>query len=569
MRKFLTYLASALLAVSCISNDLPYPATEAYITGLEVEDAESVEIDYDNRTITVHFPEDKDIRKVNITGVTHDKPKVTSSIELIGEYDLSSPLSFNIRIYHDYQWQIVAVRDIKRSFAIAGQVGSTEIDPVNHRVLASVGKRVSLSRLDVTSFKLGPTGITTYTIIDSSTGEIIASGGEDISDRFTGLDFSNGVYVDVTSFDVTERWTIYVDISDINLMIRSINPWARRAYVISMGVAGDTPGFRYRKSGEQEWTDVPESDIPIDGGTFTACISGLMPVTEYEVIASCGTEETPSQTFSTTPATPLPNAGFEYTSLVSGEKYYKFYDPGCGVSDGMTMFWGSGNGEGPEGVNGSANMGIIITVVDTEDKKEGRQSVCAQTSEMVGILAAGNLFTGQFAGLVGTEGGKVNFGRPWNTRPVALRLYCKYTTDKMNIIKGMPPGTSLSHSDYDRAQIKFAIGTWDYKKYGGSPASPVHINTTEPKTFVDYATDKSTIAHGDLIVHHDGYILNGGAKIESVTSEWVEYTIPLIYHDIQTAPTHIVISCAASQYGDYFTGCSSSKLWLDDFELIY
>ena len=34
-------------------------------------------------------------------------------------------------------------------------------------------------------------------------------------------------------------------------------------------------------------------------------------------------------------------------------------------------------------------------------------------------------------------------------------------------------------------------------------------------------------------------------------------------------PTHIVISCAASQFGDYFTGYDGSQLWLDHFEFIY
>ena len=30
----------------------------------------------------------------------------------------------------------------------------------------------------------------------------------------------------------------------------------------------------------------------------------------------------------------------------------------------------------------------------------------------------------------------------------------------MDIIKGMPPGVSLSNADYDRAQIKIALGTY-------------------------------------------------------------------------------------------------------------
>ena len=214
-------------------------------------------------------------------------------------------------------------------------------------------------------------------------------------------------------------------------------------------------------------------------------------------------------------------------------------------------------------------MGIVITYIDTEEKVDGRQSVRAQTSQMAGILAAGNLFTGQFEGLVGTSGGMVNFGRPWTSRPVAMKLYCKYETGKMDIIKGMPAGVSISNADYDRAQIKIALGTWSQREYGGTSDSPVLVNTTDAKTFVDFYTDKSTIANGELVIYNDGYTVNRGTKSSGNTSAWVEYTIPIEYRDMQTIPTHIIISCAASQYGDYFSGCSSSKLWLDAFELVY
>ena len=231
------------------------------------------------------------------------------------------------------------------------------------------------------------------------------------------------------------------------------------------------------------------------------------------------------------------------------------------------MFWGSGNGEGSEGVNGSASMGITITYIDTDNKMDGKQSVKAQTSSMVGMLAAGNIFTGQFMGLVGTSGGKVNFGRPWTTRPSALKLYCKYNTGKMNIVNNKNLGVSTS--DYDRAQIKVAIGTWNYKTYGGTKDSPVHVNTTDESTFVDFYTDPSTIANGDLIIYNDGYSINKGAKVTANTTEWIEYTIPLDYRQLTTYPTHIVISCAASQFGDYFTGYDQSALWVDAVELIY
>jgi hypothetical protein len=340
--------------------------------------------------------------------------------------------------------------------------------------------------------------------------------------------------------------------------------------VTSLGVAGVENGFFYRKKTGQEWIRVPETDITADGGTFTAHIKELEPETSYEVYAISGEDKTEIKEFQTAPAAELPNASFEYASKVAGKEYYKFYDPDCGVADGAFMFWGSGNGEGSEGVNGSANMGIVITYIDTNDKVDGKQSVRAQTSQMAGILAAGNLFTGQFAGLVGTSGGKVNFGRPWTVRPKALKLYCKYSTGPMDIVKESPPGVNLVKGEtYDRAEIKVAFGYWDYKKYGGTKNSPVHIDTTNPSTFVDFNSDKSTIGNGNLTLYHDGYSLNGAQMTKAATDQWVEYTIPINYRDIDTLPTHIIISCAASQFGDYFSGCSSSKLWLDKFELLY
>ena len=157
-------------------------------------------------------------------------------------------------------------------------------------------------------------------------------------------------------------------------------------------------------------------------------------------------------------------------------------------------------------------MGVIITDIDTNDKIDGNQSVLAKNGSKMNMLTAGNIFTGDFAELIvnlsGDSGGKVNFGRPWTSRPSGLKLWCKYTTGKMDVIKYMPAGVSLSSSDYDRAQIKIAIGTWDYKKYGGTKDSPVHINTTDESTFVDYYNDASTIANGDIIIYNDGYSVN-------------------------------------------------------------
>ncbi len=553
MKKKLTYLILSLIALTgCISNDIPYPVLVPNVVSVTVDGAENIEIDNEKRVITVYVEEYVDLRSVKVTSVDVDAEIAEVSEGFVGTHDLTSPFEFAIRTYKEYDWKIVAVRNIDRYFTVVGQVGSTVIDDVNFRAIATVGKDVDLSDMTVTSLKLGPEGLSTYSVAMAQM-----------------KDFSDVVYVDVTAFDVTETWSLYVNVSEVSVEIQKVDPWAREAYITSAGIEGAENGFWYRKTGSEEWIGVNAADITSDGGSFTAHIKGLEPETAYEVMAYSGEEETPAVEFTTESATKLPNGSFEYASLVSGKDYYKFYDPSCGVADGTYMFWGSGNGEGAEGVSGSANMGIVITYIDTEDKVDGNQSVRAQTSQMAGILAAGNLFTGQFAGLVGTSGGKVNFGRPWTSRPVALKLYCKYVTGKMDIINGAPAGTTLTKDDYDRAEIKFAIGDWDYKKYGGTADSPVHVNTTDSKTFVDFNTDASTIASGNLIINHDGYVLNGAAPVSAATDKWVEYTIPLNYHTLDRHPTHIVISCAASRFGDYFTGCSSSKLWIDAMELIY
>lgn len=346
--------------------------------------------------------------------------------------------------------------------------------------------------------------------------------------------------------------------------------WATRATVHadvdSAESEGKTVEFAYSVDGGSSWNYVDaENDSE---GTWKADISGLTPATTYTYALMIDrTQIGETLTFTTETAPNLPNASFEHVSLVTGESYYKFYDPDCGVAEDQEMFWGSGNGEGPDGMPGSAGMGIVITKIDTSDKIDGNQSVVAQTSSMVGMLAAGNLFTGQFQGLVGTEGGIVNFGRPWTSRPSALRIWCKYETGKFNIVNDSSLG--VTESDYDRAQVKVALGTWDYKKYGGTKANPVQINTTDKSTFVDFYTDASTIANGDVIIYNDGYSINKGAKVPATTTGWIEYVIPIEYRNLNAYPTHIVVSCAASQYGDYFTGYDGTKLWIDAVELIY
>ena len=349
--------------------------------------------------------------------------------------------------------------------------------------------------------------------------------------------------------------------------------WAAHADVhanVDSSNEGATVQFSYSSNGS-DW--LYEDGVLGEDGMYHATLKNLTASTDYTYNLVINGEVTgDSKTFTTEAAPALPNASFEYVSLVSGQDFYKFYDPNCGVEGCNTKFWASGNSDEESG--GSIKPGSMaqITVPDTEDYYAGdggKQSVRAQSLEVLGMkLAAGNLFTGQFVETVGTSGGKVNFGRPWAARPTAIKFWAKYTTGNIEYTSSSIP---LTKSDLDRAQVKVALGTWDPKKYGGSADSPVQVNTTQTSTFVDFYNDTKggTVANGDVIIYHDGYDINKAGVTSEATDQWREYIIPINYQKDNVYPTHIIISCSASQYGDYFVGSASSKLWLDAFELIY
>ena len=319
--------------------------------------------------------------------------------------------------------------------------------------------------------------------------------------------------------------------------------------------------FEYRVAGsDAEWTR-SEAAARVSEGSYSAQITGLTGATEYEyrlvvTKAADGSEEIVDGTMTvTTEATPqVPNGSFETVSHDESGNYYSFYDPASSDPALQSKWWCSGN-------QGSTTVGSSyqITYPDASDKMDGAQSVCLESRYVIVKFAAGNLFCGHFGATIGTSGGTVFFGRPFTARPSAMRFWAKYSSGPVNRRASNAPD-EIQKGDYDRASLRIAIGTWDYKKYGGDANSPILVNTTDESTFVDYTTDASTIAFGEKI-------LQGNA--ENSTNVWQQITIPLDYKTTTAYPTHIMIAFAASMYGDYFTGCDSSKLWIDKVELLY
>lgn len=87
----------------------------------------------------------------------------------------------------------------------------------------------------------------------------------------------------------------------------------------------------------------------------------------------------------------------------------------------------------------------------------------------------------------------------------------------------------------------------------------LHVDNTDMSTFPDWGTDPRVVAYGALPTSQCG----------KTAGDWLEFDIPLVYRSLTIKPTHLLVVCSSSKYGDYFHGSDASVLYVDDFSLIY
>lgn len=345
-------------------------------------------------------------------------------------------------------------------------------------------------------------------------------------------------------------WTIVA--SNATVITDAVEPyevWTSKTTLHGTAVNDlvSTLGFRYRVKGATEWTRV--SDVELSGDAFSKEITGLTPGTTYEYQAMDGDQASSVTCEFTTETKFQPeNAGFEYTSGSSPILIY---------GDGQQMWWDTGN-------HGSATMNKNVTTPDTSVKHSGNQSILL-SSQFVGFLgfgklAAGNLFAGKYLKTDETDG-VLGWGRPCTSRPKALKVWVRYepgTVDEGN-------ETHISKGETDQGIIYVAVGDWAGQEYGGE-TWPFVVQTKNASSL--FSTAKDTYS-GDGIIAYGEKVFTEAYKDGSNLKE---LTIDLDYDNYggyNRKPTSIIIVASASRYGDYFEGSGSSKMWLDDVELIY
>ena len=361
--------------------------------------------------------------------------------------------------------------------------------------------------------------------------------------RITAVEASHSLTIRAVDSNEKSREVI-TGIHVSNATVSTLEPLAATIYtnraVLRGEVIRESEGayrFRYRRFGASEWIF---ADAQRSGNSLSAQLTGLTPGTNYEYQVMVG--DVVSNVlirFTTESAIQLPNAGFEEWSGTSPLLIY---------GAGQSMFWDSGN-------HGSATMKKNVTEPDETIKQEGNRSIRLKSQfvglGIIGKFAAGNLFVGKYLKTDGTDG-VLGWGRPFASRPKALRGYIKYrpgtvdytTTDK------------IGKGETDQGIVYVALGDWTGESAEGEHW-PVVVKTKSQQFFDPSENNAGTIAYGE-------YVLNANTEGE----EMIEFTIPLDYRDTRK-PVSLVLVASASRYGDYFSGSSGSTMWLDNLEFIY
>jgi len=514
---YITTAVMTLLCCSCIKNNIPYPRIQVNFTKFEVKgQTRSASIDSTNMVLTAYLGETVDPYAVHVTDYAVSQGgKIVDDPFAAPTVDMSEDITVTLQLYQDYQWVVKAVQDIERYFTVEGQIGTSAIDPVGRRVIVKIPSEMDEKHVKVLNVKLGPAG-------SSMTPDLA---GETV-------DASSVVEVAVTAFGRTHNWKIYVEKTDANVTTVRADGWTRVAWVYGQARADADFGIEYRLKGSDKWARCSEDRITANGGDFTACITGLLPLTTYETRAVSGDEAGAVIEFTTGQDIQVPDSSLD--------NWWKDGKVWCPWTEGGEQTWDTGN-------KGATTLGDSNST-PTDDTSTGSGYAARLETRFVGIgplgkLAAGNIFVGKYVRTDGTNG-VLSFGRPFKERPTKLTGYYKY---KSAPISSTTEGFAAIAGEPDTCIVWVALIDSD---------QPFEIRTN-PK-------------NRQLFDPQGQYVVAYGAMQTAESNDsYARFEIPLEYKATNRTPKYILITASASKYGDYFTGGNGAVLCIDNLQLLY
>lgn len=336
--------------------------------------------------------------------------------------------------------------------------------------------------------------------------------------------------------------------SSISIDIDNANAWGTFA-ILGGAINSKTDEFNYdylslkwKKADDAEWTEVENSNLSIDSNDVISYkLRNLSPETDYQYKISYMDNENEVETdvvsFRTGKTEQIYNGGFE--------NWYKNGKIEIAGESGGSQYWDSSNA-------GAATYIGSVTTKATDNPHGGSAYANLATQYAVIKLAAASLFTGKFIDLIGTKGAKLEWGVPFTSRPTSLKGYMMYNAGEVNRGGNTAPVASApAKGQKDHCQIFCALTTELFKVANAS-----NDNGYEMSTEIDWENDPRVVAFGELTWN-------------DTVSNWTEFEIPIIYHNTEKIPTHMIIVCSSSKYGDYFYGSDKSVMKLDDFSFVY
>lgn len=545
MIKKLLYTTLCLLALhGCkIENDIPYPIEEAEISAFEVEGqcnapegAPAAGINKNECTVTLYVDDTVDLTELRIMrfSISPEGAEIiadandcvdadrfpTSGFEIPDNLadtrmDFSSPVEFTLRTYQDYRWTVNVSQVIDRQVDVEGMVNAV-IDAENHRAIIYVSKEQSLSNIQIHALNLeGPSGQITPdpAVVHNFTSPqkfMVSRGWEP---------------------DVYREWTVYVYHATETASAASVFPMTTRATLTGNIVSGKRPEIEYKQANASSWSTLPASNVSVNGSRYTASFFGLTGSTTYRYRVTVDGVAGSEQSFTTAPATPLENGSFDNWSSKTANNG-TLWQPWS-----TTSFWDTGN-------KGATTIGDSNSIPTDETCNGSGKAASLETKWVVMKLAAGNIFTGSYVRTDGTNG-ILSFGREFKAFPTKLRINYKYTSSTINRIGDEDLNYLMGRAD--SCHIYIALADWD---------APYEIRTRKTERQLFNKNDTHVIAYAEYI--------SGNSD-----TQYQQRDLVLDYRYTNRTPKYILIVATASKYGDYFTGGDSSKLLIDNFELIY
>lgn len=324
----------------------------------------------------------------------------------------------------------------------------------------------------------------------------------------------------------------------------------------------DNAYFEWKQADVEGYTRVAATLVPntreaSEKLCFSAEIDGLTPGTAYSYHFAYQDEDdlykSADLSFETESMIQLPFGNMDDWYSKGKVAYPTTQDY---FAENNESWWDSSN-TGSASISSSNTTGDAATV-HTEGGKSAKLASVEINAIIIKKFAAASLYAGKFNGLQGMNGAKLDWGRPFTSRPKSLHGYIQYAPGTVTHVGNGTPTSAgfVKGESLDKCSAYMALVHVDNPNSNGTAFT---VDNTKMSTFPDWRNDERVVAYAELPADECG----------STDGEWKEINLNLEYFKEDVRPTHIIIVFSSSKYGDYFTGSKTSVMHVDDLELIY